>query len=287
MEDIKQYHLHKDDHSKLHFELKEAAPYLSKFKDRATKAHRHSFYQILWFTTAGRHYVDYEIIDHKPNTVFFIKKGQIHYFCPESANEGYLFHFNDSFINKYDGDAENKLSYLLFNEIGSSWVNPNKDDITKIDQLTKLISSELKTPEYNYNQQVYFLFQALLTLIERIKQKVQPLSTMADLDYGMAVGFKKLIDVHIHESLTIDHYASQLGVSAKKLTAISKKFLQDTPANIVHGRKILEAKRMLSNHRLSIKEVAYDLGFDQATYFSKYFKKHTGLNPKEFKGLLP
>ena len=91
MTKIKEYHLHKDDYSKLHFEVNDVKPYVEKNFDHAIKAHRHSFYQILWFTSAGRHYVDYEIVDHPENTIFFLKKGRVHYFCPNSLNEGYLF----------------------------------------------------------------------------------------------------------------------------------------------------------------------------------------------------
>ena len=66
-----------------------------------------------------------------------------------------------------------------------------------------------------------------------------------------------------------------------------KQYLGDTPANIIQSVKILEAKRKLANKELSIQEIAFDLGFDQPTYFTKYFKKATGTTPKEFQSLLP
>ncbi|PHS08588.1 MAG: hypothetical protein COA88_06390 [Kordia sp.] len=287
MKKIQEYHLHKNDYSKLHFEVKDAEPYFKKNFDHAIKAHRHSFYQILWFKSAGRHYVDYEIVDHPENTIFFIKKSQVHYFCPDSKNEGYLFHFNDSFINKYDSDSETKLNYLLFTEIGNAFINPSKSQLIKFEQLTNQISEETHNKDYNYVQQSYYLFQAILTLIERIKKQQHAIDYTIDVDYEIAVQFKQLIDKHINEFLSIDNFSELLSISSKKLTGITKKYLYNTPAIVIHDRKILEAKRLLSNHKLSIKEVAYDLGFDQATYFTKYFKKHTGHNPSEFQAQLP
>ncbi len=282
MEKVKEYHLHKEDHSQLHFELKDARPYFLDNYDHAIKAHRHSFYQLVWFTSAGRHYVDYEIVEHPENTVFFLKKGQIHYFCSDSKNEGYLFHFNDSFINKFDSDTENRLNYLLFNEIGNAFIELPEDKLIKFKQLSVLIADELKDKEYNYVQQIYCLFQSLLTFIKRIKQEQQPISYFTDIDYGIIIRFKQLIDKNIHTFLSIDMYSDLLGISSKKLTTISKKYLSTTPANVVHSIKILTAKRLLCNHKLTIKEIAYDLGFNQPTYFTKYFKKHTGQKPKEF-----
>jgi len=284
---IQEYHLHKNDYSKLHFEVKEAESYFIKNFNHAIKAHRHSFYQILWFKSAGRHYVDYEIVAHPENTIFFIKKKQIHYFCPDSKNEGYLFHFNDSFINKYDRDSETKLNYLLFTEIGNAFINPSALQLIKFEQLTKQISEEIHNKDYNYVQQSYYLFQAILTLIERIKRQQHAIDYTIDVDYEITIQFKQLIDKHINDFLSIDSFSELLGISSKKLTSITKKYLHNTPAIVIHNRKVLEAKRLLSNHKLSIKEVAYDLGFDQATYFTKYFKKHTGLNPKEFQAQLP
>jgi AraC family transcriptional regulator, transcriptional activator of pobA len=98
MEDIKKYHLHKDDYSKLHFEIQDAKSYFDKNAVPATKPHKHSFYQLIWFKKSGRHYVDYEVREHGENVVFFINPNQIHHFCPDSYNEGVLFHYNEYFM---------------------------------------------------------------------------------------------------------------------------------------------------------------------------------------------
>jgi AraC family transcriptional regulator, transcriptional activator of pobA len=66
-----------------------------------------------------------------------------------------------------------------------------------------------------------------------------------------------------------------------------KQYLGDTPADVIQSMKILEAKRRLANKKFSIQEIAYDLGFDQPTYFTKYFKKAAGITPKEFQAQLP
>ncbi|WP_344820937.1 AraC family transcriptional regulator [Aquimarina gracilis] len=282
METIKRYDLHKDDYSKLHFEINDAKPYFEKNQKHASVPHRHSFYQIIWFKKAGRHYVDYEILDHPENSIFFINKNQIHYFCNNAANEGHLFHFNDVFINKYQQGIMERFLASIFNEIGSRYIKLSTADTNKVRLLTSFIESEIRFKDLYYKEQVYHYFQNILFQIERLRQKEANIDFNVAKDYKLAVNFKKLIFDQIDAFYSIDDYAHKLGTNAKTLTTISKNILLDTPANIIKESKILEAKRLLSNQKISIKEIAYSLGFEDPTYFTKYFKKGTGLTPKAF-----
>jgi len=287
MDQIRQYHLHKDDYEKLHFDIHDAGAYLSRNLKHCYKAHRHSFYQLIWFKNTGSHYVDYEIIEHPANTLIFINKSQIHYFCEQSTNEGYLFHFDEVFLDKQNQHAKNWIQYRLFNEIDSPFVTlENEEEISSFQYFTNTLIDEITERQHNFKEQLFYLFHALLLKVERLKQE-QVFKEKVDDNFILAMSFKQLIDDHIHELMTIDHYSQLLGVNSKKLTSVSKQFLQNTPSNVIHERKILEAKRSLSNLGKSIKEIAYSLGFDQPTYFTKYFKKHTGITPKEFVKQLP
>ena len=58
---MEKYDLHKNDFTKLHFELKALAHYFQHNKEKASKPHRHSFFQILWFKNSGNHYIDYDV----------------------------------------------------------------------------------------------------------------------------------------------------------------------------------------------------------------------------------
>lgn len=288
MKEIKQYHLHKDDYSKLHFDLHEAYPYCQKNVAHCYKAHQHSFYQFIWFFKPGRHFVDYELIEHPANALFFLNKKQIHYFCDQSPNEGYLFHFDEVFLHKQDSNAENWIQYQLFNELGTPFVLLPAKQIVDFNYFTQSLQNEIEQKAYNYRAQIFHLFQTLLLKVERLKQEQEnDFVEKIDQHFILAMNFKRQVEANIQSFLSVEQYSQLLGVSSKKLTALSKQFLKDTPANIVHQRKILEAKRLLSNQKISIKEIAYSLGFDQPTYFTKYFKKHTGLTPKQFIQQLP
>lgn len=282
MSNIKIYDLHKNDYSKLHFELNSAREYFQRNFDHATIPHRHSFNQLIWFKEKGRHYIDFEIVDHKENTVFFIHKNQVHHFCTDSANEGFLFHFNDYYINRYSSHLMNRFSVSLFNEMNINHIELSKDEVDRIHFFTSLIQKELSNKLHFYNDQVFHLFQNVLLSVERRRIMDGSIHFNSDQDFALAVAFKKLVMEKMGGFYGIDHFASELNTNTKKLTRVSKKHLFDTPASIVKKNKILEAKRILANQKITIQEASYTLGFDQATYFTKYFKKETGLTPKEF-----
>lgn len=282
MDTFKRYDLHKNDHSKLHFEINDARSYFERNRKNASIPHRHSFYQLIWFKTAGRHFVDYNIINHDANTIFFINRNQIHYFCLDSPNDGYLFHFNDDFINRGPKELMNRFSLSIFNEIGSSCLKLSNQDEKKISLLTSFIESEILTKNNYYKEQVYHYFQNILFQIERLRRLDGNVNIDSNPSHKLAAEFKRLVFQEIESSHNIDYFANRLGTNTKTLTEVSKNILLDTPANIIKHSKLLEAKRMLSNHNISIKEIAYGLGFDDPTYFTKYFKKGTGYTPKQF-----
>lgn len=281
MEEIKKYHLYKDDYSRLHFQMNDAATYCEQNTQHCFKPHLHSFYQFIWFQTPGQHYVDYEVIDHDANTLFFIDKNQVHNFCEHSPNEGVLFHFDEVFLLQEDKTIDSWLD-KVFNGIGKPYIQLPTIEVDMFNNITKMLAAEMELKEYNHAKQAFHLFQLIALALERLIYARMDIATTGNKDYALAIAFKKSIQDNIHTFLSIDQFSDTLGISSKKLTAVCKKHLDDTPLTLIHKRKILEAKRLLSNTRLSIKELAYKLGFDQPTYFTKYFKKHTGLTPKEF-----
>lgn len=286
MEDIQRYHLHKNDYSKLHFEVYDVKKYLIKNLEKATKPHRHSFYQLIWFKNKGRHFVDYEVIEHPCNTLFFLKANQIHNFCTEASNEGNLIHFDEFYLEEWHPGLMKRFSISIFNEIGRSYVYMSNSAAERIGLVISLIKDELKTQDYFYKEQVFHNFLGILFLVERYNKKQSFTGPEPEKDYYLAVAFHDLIHQNVKEFIGVDEFASKLSINSKKLSAISKKYFLTTPGDLIKQRKIMEAKRMLANQQVTVQKIAFSLGFEQPTYFTKYFKKATGLTPKEFQNSL-
>lgn len=266
----------------LHFEINEAGPYCQYNIDHCFKPHRHTFYQVIWFKSSGKHYVDYQVLYHNKDTILFIDKNQLHYFCSDSENKGVLFHFDDVFISKYVLSAEKRFLYTLFSGIGDRCINLGEVDTIRLNQLVSILKEEMLEKKKFFQQQIALVFQSFLLILERLKSDTQATSTNDPLR-DLAVTFKRAVQAQLSEFKSLDDYAQGLNTNIKKLTLASKKYFNDTPNAIIHLEKLLESKRLLLNSNLTIQEIAYSLGYDQPTYFIKVFKKFYKMTPKAFR----
>lgn len=282
---MKKYNLHENTSKGLNFELKKLVPYLNRNKEKASVPHRHSFFQLLWFKNKGKHYIDYEVIEHPENSLFLINQNQVHYFCQDSSNSGYLYHFNEIFISEYNLELLSRFSISIFNEIGKPFIILSEKESNYFDSQTIHMLDEINNKHENYENIITHIFFSLLFRVERLMNEQQSFNLHSFTNFTTYVRFKQLVINCFDQNKSIQNYADELNISTKKLTSITKQYTLLTPVKVIKGLKVLEAKRMLSNENLSIQEIAFSLGFDQPTYFTKFFKKETRYTPKEFKSL--
>ncbi|MEM0939828.1 MAG: AraC family ligand binding domain-containing protein [Bacteroidota bacterium] len=229
MDSLKQYHLNKFNQSKLHFEIKNAANYLATNKEKAVKPHKHSYYQLIWFKSAGDHYVDYEVIQHPENTLFLINKGQVHYFCPDSSNQGFIFHFNDIFLAQYDHQLLKRLSSTLFSEIFPSTTFLNVTDVNKMNTIAQMLVDEWEQQERGFGEMMFHLFSLILLQAERKLENTSSVKTASE-EFVLANNFKGLIKEKIHEFWGVDHFVQELSTNEKALVNATKSiFLKHLP----------------------------------------------------------
>lgn len=95
--------------------------------------------------------------------------------------------------------------------------------------------------------------------------------------------FRQLVDQEYRSHKPVDAYARKLGLTATHLNRLCREHLNETALGVIHQRIVLEAKRYLTFTSLSAKEVALTLAFDDPSYFTRFFKRQTGLSPMEFR----
>ena len=95
--------------------------------------------------------------------------------------------------------------------------------------------------------------------------------------------FGRLIDEHYTEHHLVAYYAGKIGVSAAHLNVICRQSAGKSALELIHQRVLLEAKRNLAYTTLTVSVVSYAIGFSDPAYFTRFFKRHTGLAPREFR----
>jgi AraC family transcriptional activator of pobA len=99
--------------------------------------------------------------------------------------------------------------------------------------------------------------------------------------------FRELIENAFREDWSLADYASVLNVSQSRLRNACASVTEQAPMQVVHARVLLEAKRQLLYTSMSVREIAYALGFDDPAYFTRFFSRRTGISPRAFRSRSP
>lgn len=258
-------------------------PYLQVHKNLHS-AHRHNFYHLVLFTEgAGSHTIDFEHFEVKPWQIYFMIPGQVHSWNFKGHTDGYVINFSVSFINTLIIKPDYLAQFIFFTgQATHSVINipaKNRDDVKSVmEQL--LLESE--NHAYMGADMVRALMVQLFIMVGRMGEK-QPYQTITPYNFTLLKNFQKLIEDNYTRLKLPKDYAALLYITPNHLNALCADILGLSAGELIRNRVILEAKRLLINLDLGIAEIAYRLNFADNSYFTKFFKKYTGVTPEEFR----
>jgi len=280
---IKQYQF--KNKGNLSVEVVEMENLVQKAQKSLLIPHRTDFYHIFLFENCKpKHIVDFENLDIQANSLLFLDKGRVHQFDENLEYKGKILIFTDDFYCQYAQDTHYLKTNSLFNDITGNSVLEVREEISLFLQICQQINQELaQDNDFAKREIIKNYVHTFLLLAEREKHKkgFTELKKGADLDYFLL--FKDLLEKHFKEKKSVSAYCEKLFVTEKRLNKATTQILGKTPKQLIDERLLLEAKRLLVHETHTIKEIAYELGFDEPTNFIKYFKKHTQKSPTEFR----
>jgi AraC family transcriptional regulator, transcriptional activator of pobA len=223
--------------------------------------------------------VDDSVFELKANSVITITSGQIHYLRQNIDAKGFLLEFTYDFFCKNDADIELVFHNSLFchfamNELVLLGKNEN------VAAELKQIEEELEQQPYQYLISTHSRIELILVEINREKLKQGGEIYKPD---ALFLKFLEAVFANFDKKMSVREIASLLHTTESKLNELSKLHTGRTAQSVIYGLVASEAKRRLRYENLSVKEVAFQLGFDDPFYFSNFFKKQTGLSPKSYK----
>lgn len=239
---------------------------------------RKDFFEIVWLQHEfPLHAVREEEQPGRGDWIYLIPPYRVHQLNKAGKN-GILLSFKRDFLEEEDKEFYLDI-FKIFNIQGEFSCLP----LTAESALELAKIYQLLEEEYAAKQNDFVILKALLKVfllkLIRIKEHV---FTAQDVNQKRVYEFMMLLEENYQEERTADFYASQLGISGKRLNQILKEKLDKTGMQLIHDRIILEAKRKIIHSEYTLKEIAYALGFTDRPYFSRFFKKQTGSSPEDF-----
>lgn len=268
------------------FAIRSTEDVLEMYGYQTDKPHRHNYYTVLWSrNSSGKHIIDYKEYQMEANDIFFVNPGQVHQVLHNETPEGIVILFTCDFLGK-NYISESFISNLnLFDEISDS--RPIKIDQSAATVL-KEITSKMREILASNDQFKFDLIGAYLKLflIECNKFAHKPISDNSQTIQSAKIilqNFKELLEKKFAEWKKVNDYAAELNISADYLNNVVKTTIGKNAKELIQQRIIIESKRLGLHTHLTNKEIAFRLGFDDPSHFSRFFKNADGASFTDFR----
>jgi AraC-like DNA-binding protein len=249
--------------------------------------HRHDFYTILLVNDAlGSHFIDYAEHAIKPNVAFFVAPGQVHQVVVNSENpKGDILMFSDEFLSRNYISEEFIFNLGMFScGEGTPPLHLSNEAATKLSLLSREIESAFHGDSpFKFDTIAAYL---KLFLIECNKFAVPSKDTNPqNIQSGRMLikTFRELLERNFANWHKVAQYAETMNITPDYLNNVLKNNIGKNAKEMIFQRVVLEAKRLGVHTNLTNKEIAYQLGFDDPSHFSKFFKNETGQPFSDFR----
>lgn len=245
-----------------------------------------SYIKILYLPAGYKLKVDFRQFSTTTASLFFINSNQYLELEKAGNKPGYLIYYNRDFYCVQIHDEEVACDGLLFNNIYGmpmTMLSPKEDPI--ISSILDNIIEELSNLESSREEMIRIYVKQMIIRATRLwkQQQLGELNTAPSADLEFFRNFSRLVEIHFREKHSVMDYADLLAIAPKTLSKKFNRLQLSQPNDIIKDRILLEAKRLLAYASLSIKEIAYDLGYDDPAYFNRLFSNKTGQTPAAFR----
>lgn len=230
--------------------------------------------------------VDFRQFVTKKNSLFFINANQYLQLEKIGAPGGTFIYYNRDFYCIQIHDEEVACDGLLFNNIYGMpmTVLPTGEDMHIADALENIMS-ELSGQESSREEMIRTYLKQMIIRATRIwkQQQLRDLKSAPPGDIEFFRNFSRLVEIHFRNKHSVTDYAGLLAIAPKTLSKKFNRLRLTQPNEIIKDRILLEAKRLLAYSSLSVKEIAYNLGYDDPAYFNRLFTNKLGYTPTTFR----
>jgi len=263
---------------------------LFSFEDNGFFDHiqRQNYFSLIWVQEgSGKAKADFAEYDFEAGSLFAFAPYQPYMFIADKNINGVAIYFHPEFFCIFKHQAEIACNGVLYN-------NVYQPPFVKVDATSaatlQMVCDQIKTEMQNAALAQYELLVSYLKIFlitaSRLKTQQQPMAAAEAKDHKEPFILQKLKDA-IEENFKTKHtasdYADLLYISPKALAKITKTHFNKTLSSLINERIIIEAKRELYLTNKTVKEIAYELGYEDEFYFSRFFKVNAEVSPQLYR----
>ncbi|WP_236648948.1 AraC family transcriptional regulator [Spirosoma sp. 209] len=255
------------------------------FSDRLGNRHPQRLLTIAW-NTGGAQPVTIDGVTYAfpAQTVLPLMVNQSFGFANPDAVVAWQF--DRDFYCIVDHDKEvSCVGFLFYGARNPLFLQLSPAEQRKFEALLMVFDDEFSTRDTIQGEMLRMLLKRLIIKLTRLAKEQYLNPDLSEADLNLVRRFNLLVENQYRSLHTVSAYADLLNKSPKTLANLFALYNQQSPLQIIHERIALEAKRLLLYTDKSTKEIAFELGFDEVSHFSRFFKKQTGQPPSTFKKL--
>lgn len=242
--------------------------------------HRKGYYLFVWVRKGdSRHWVDSQSYTLQPDHFYFTVPHQVHLKEEPRPMHGLVLAFTQEFLQLEENSALLRLP-ILANRADGHELALGADDVVYIERVMRQLLEEYNgSGAWRAPMMGVLLHQLLIYLsrlyLEQFKEDGQEASVLKR--------FLTLVGERYASLHEVSGYAALLHVSAGHLNDVVKAQSGKTCLDHIQDQLLVEAKRRLLHTELAVNRIGEELGFEDAAYFNRFFKRHTGQTPLTYR----
>ena len=258
-----------------------------KLSVKATPPHRHNYYTIIWVKKGrGVHYIDFRKYEVQANTIYFLTPEQVHDLQLEKGAQGYVLLFTPDFTSEFGLSLqfiENTGFFFRCDDLAPFHI-PDGVNSSNLEHLVHHIRDEFTSASPYYLDAIGSWLKLFLLECKRLSMQSEPVAEPRTSTRAVLVKqFRDLLETHYNQWHKVADYARELHITPNYLNEVLSLETGTSAKDFILDRIMLEAKRFAGFAELSAKEVAYTLGFEDPSHFSKLFRQHQEKSFTEFR----
>ncbi|WP_143307669.1 AraC family transcriptional regulator [Chitinophaga vietnamensis] len=254
--------------------------------DEFNTLQRDEYFQIIWLHNGkGTHSIDLHEYVYEGPVVFIIAPGQLHKIIPQIPSDGYLLKFAPGVFSHEKDFFDYMLDTCLFDRVNACHTIKIPVSLQPLlEEVFSRMLEEYRQPGSGTDKLFTAYLRILVTHLNRVKRALlEEGPALNHPQYELFRAFRIAVEKHYRQEHALPFYAQLLSATVRQLNNVTRKYVDKSAGEIIQDRLILEAKRRLYHDTRSVKEICFELGFEDPGYFTRFFKKHAGIAPQHFK----